>query len=49
MVVGMTTLGLSAMGQETAPLQTLAEADSAYRAEIALYQRIAKSINLQAQ
>ena len=41
--------GLSAMGQETAPLQTLAEADSAYRAEIALYQRIAKSINLQAQ
>lgn len=41
--------GLNAMGQETAPLQTLAEADAAYRAEIALYQRIAKSINLQAQ
>jgi len=41
--------GLSAMGQETAPLQTLAEADASYKAEVALYQRIAKSINLQAQ
>lgn len=40
---------LNAMGQETAPLQTLAEADAAYKAEVALYQRIAKSINLQAQ
>lgn len=37
------------MGQETAPLQTLAEADAAFRAEVAMYQRIAKSINLQAQ
>ena len=41
--------GLTAMGQETAPLQTLAEADAAYKAEIALYQKIAKSISLQAQ
>ncbi len=41
--------GLSAMGQETAPLQSLAEADAAYKAEVALYQRIARSISLQAQ
>ena len=41
--------GLFAMGQETSPLQTLAEADQAYKAEISAYQAIAKSINLQAQ
>jgi tripartite-type tricarboxylate transporter receptor subunit TctC len=41
--------GLFAMGQETSPLQTLAEADRAYKAEISAYQAIAKSINLQAQ
>ena len=40
---------LFAMGQETSPLQTLAEADQAYKAEISAYQAIAKSINLQAQ
>ena len=37
------------MGQEASPLQTLAEADKAYKAEISAYQAIAKSINLQAQ
>jgi tripartite-type tricarboxylate transporter receptor subunit TctC len=41
--------GLFAMGQETSPLQTLAEADQAYKAEISAYQAIARSINLQAQ
>jgi tripartite-type tricarboxylate transporter receptor subunit TctC len=41
--------GLFAMGQEASPLQTLAEADKAYKAEISAYQAIAKSINLQAQ
>ena len=40
---------LFAMGQETSPLQTLAEADQAYKTEISTYQAIAKSINLQAQ
>ena len=40
---------LFAMGQEASPLQTLAEADKAYKAEISAYQAIAKSINLQAQ
>ena len=41
--------GLFAMGQEASPLQTLAEADKAYKAEISAYQAIAKSIHLQAQ
>ena len=41
--------GLFAMGQEASPLQTLAEADKAYKAEISAYQAIAKSINLQPQ
>lgn len=40
---------LFAMGQEASPLQTLAEADQAYKTEISTYQAIAKSINLQAQ
>ena len=37
---------LFAMGQEASPLQTLAEADKAYKEEIAAYQAIAKSIGL---
>jgi len=41
--------GLYAMGQEASPLQTLAEADKAYKAEIATYQGIAKSIGLNPQ
>jgi len=41
--------GLYAMGQEASPLQTLAEADKAYKAEIAAYQGIAKSIGLNPQ
>lgn len=41
--------GLFAMGQEISPMQTLAEADAAYKAEIAHYQKIARSIDLQAQ
>jgi tripartite-type tricarboxylate transporter receptor subunit TctC len=41
--------GLFAMGQEASPLQSLAEADKAYQAEISAYQGIAKSINLQPQ
>jgi len=40
--------GLFAMGQETSPAQTLAEADQAYRSEIANYQVIAKAIGLNA-
>ena len=38
---------LFAMGQEMSPLQTLAEADQAYRTEITTYQAIAKQIGLQ--
>jgi hypothetical protein len=41
-------LGLSPWAGKL-PLQTLAEADKAYKAEISAYQAIAKSINLQAQ
>ena len=41
--------GLYAMGQEVSPPQTLAEADKAYKAEIANYQGIAKSIGLNPQ
>lgn len=41
--------GLFAMGQEASPLQSLAEADQAYKAEIAAYQGIAKSIGLTPQ
>ena len=41
--------GLFAMGQEASPAQSLAEADRAYKAEIANYQGIARSIGLQAQ
>ncbi|MEY2683614.1 MAG: hypothetical protein RJA09_758 [Pseudomonadota bacterium] len=40
---------LFAMGQEVAPLQSLAEADKAFVAETAHYQQIAKTIGLQAQ
>jgi tripartite-type tricarboxylate transporter receptor subunit TctC len=40
---------LYAMGQEVAPLQSLAEADKAFVAETAHYQQIAKTIGLQAQ
>ena len=39
--------GLFAMGQEVSPAQTLAEADQAYRQEIAQYRAIAKAIGLQ--
>ncbi len=38
---------LFAMGQEVSPLQSLAEADAAYKAEIANYQGIARAIGLQ--
>lgn len=38
--------GLFAMGQEPSPLQSLADADKAYKNEIATYQAIAKSIGL---
>ena len=37
---------LFAMGQDLSPLQTLAEADRAYREEIATYQAIAKQIGM---
>lgn len=40
--------GLFAMGQEVSPAQTLAQADQAYKEEIARYQAIAKQIGLQA-
>jgi tripartite-type tricarboxylate transporter receptor subunit TctC len=47
-VLGDTHLraGLFAMGQEASPLQSLADADKAYKAEIATYQGIAKTIGL---
>jgi tripartite-type tricarboxylate transporter receptor subunit TctC len=41
--------GLFAMGQEVSPAQTLAEADKAYKDEIAAYQSIAKAIGLNPQ
>ncbi len=41
--------GLFAMGQETSPAQTLAEADQAYKQEITHYQAIARQIGLNTQ
>jgi tripartite-type tricarboxylate transporter receptor subunit TctC len=41
--------GLFAMGQESSPLQSLADADKSYNLEIVTYQGIAKAIGLQPQ
>ena len=40
---------LTALGQEMAPLQSLAEASKAYAEEAAQYRAIARAINLQPQ
>lgn len=45
----MLRAGLYAMGQEASPMQSLAEADKAYQAEIVTYRAIATSIDLQPQ